>query len=137
MAPKILLVDDNQELLSLLTQLFEDAGYQVLAASRGKQALDVALGQDAKLAVLDVLLPDMMGFNLAEALRKEQPQLPLIFITGVFKGGKHALEARNKFGAGYFEKPFEAQKVVEAIAKLVPPEKAPPAESIEDAFEVE
>lgn len=139
MAPRILVVDDNQELLSLLTQLFEDAGYEVISASKGKQAVDAARANPPKVAVLDILLPDMMGYHLAEQLRKEQPELPLLFITGVFKGGKHALEARQKYGAaGYFEKPFEAQKLLEAVEKLVPGEKrAPSASSIENAFEVE
>jgi two-component system OmpR family response regulator len=139
MAPKILVCDDNPELLTLLTQLFEDAGYQVLASAKGKSAIDIAKDAQPLLAVLDVLLPDMMGYQLADALRKQQPKLPLIFITGVFKGGKHALEAKNKFqSAGYFEKPFEAQKLLEAVSKLVPPEKAAPsAASIEDAFDVE
>src|SRR4051812_40980623 len=98
MAPRILVVDDNPELLSLLTQLFDEVGYEVLGASKGKQALDVAKEKQPKLAILDILLPDMMGYHLADALRKEQPDLPLVFITGVFKGGKHALEARNKYG---------------------------------------
>ena len=63
----------------------------------------------------------------------------LIFITGVFKGGKHALEARQKYGAaGYFEKPFEASKLLEAVQKLLPAEKKAPApSSLEEAFEVE
>ncbi len=139
MAPRILVVDDNQELLSLLTQLFEDAGYEVTAASRGRQAVELARGQPLAAAVIDILLPDMMGYHLADSLRKEMPQLPLIFITGVFKGGKHAIEARQKYAAaGYFEKPFEAQKLLEAVAKLVPAEKkAPPAARSPDAFEVE
>lgn len=140
MAPKILVVDDNQELLSLLTTLFEDAGYQVVAATKGKQALDVAKGQKPQAAVLDILLPDMMGHQLAEGLRKESPNIPLIFVTGVFKGGKHSTEARNKFNAaGYFEKPFEASKLLEAVQKLLPAEKPrqEAASSIEDAFEVE
>ena len=137
MAPKILLVDDNQELLTLLTQLFEDAGYEVLAAARGKQALDLAKANKPPMAVLDVLLPDMMGYHLAETLRSDQPDLPVIFITGVFKGGKHAVEARTKHGAlAYFEKPFEADKLIEAVGKVVAPEKKAAA-SIEDAFEVE
>ncbi len=139
MPPSILVVDDNQELLSLLTQLFEDAGYAVSAAGRGKQAIELARAARPRLAVLDILLPDMMGYHLADALRKEQPDLPLIFITGVFKGGKHALEARQKYSsAGYFEKPFEAHKLLEAVQKLVPPEKAavaPPPPP--DAFDVE
>ncbi len=139
MAPRILVVDDNQELLSLLTQLFEDAGYEVVGAIKGKQAVEQARGQSLAAAVIDILLPDMMGYHLADTLRKELPQLPLLFITGVFKGGKHAIEARQKYAAaGYFEKPFEAQKLLEAVAKLVPPEKkAQPAPRPQDAFEVE
>lgn len=139
MAPRILVVDDNPELLSLLTQLFEDAGYDVNAASRGKQAIELGRTQPPAAAVIDILLPDMMGYHLADTLRKEQPSLPLLFITGVFKGGKHALEARQKYAAaGYFEKPFEAQKLLEAVGKLVPPEKkVAPASSLQDAFEVE
>ncbi|HZA51740.1 MAG TPA: response regulator, partial [Myxococcaceae bacterium] len=137
MAPRILVVDDNPELLTLLTQLFENAGYSVAAASRGKQALELARTTPPEVAVLDILLPDMMGYHLADALRKERPEVPLIFVTGVFKGGKHALEARQKYGtAGYFEKPFEAQKLLEAVAALVPPGKKPAAApSAQDAFE--
>ncbi|HEX8822971.1 MAG TPA: response regulator [Archangium sp.] len=139
MAPRILVVDDNQELLTLLTQLFEDAGYEVVGATKGKQGVEVSRARPPAVAVLDILLPDMMGYHLADALRKDQPQLPLIFITGVFKGGKHAMEARQKYAAaGYFEKPFEASKLLEAVQKLVPAEKkAPTASSVQDAFDVE
>ncbi|WP_375768162.1 response regulator [Archangium gephyra] len=139
MAPRILVVDDNQELLTLLTQLFEDAGYEVVGAIKGKQAVEVSRAQPPAVAVLDILLPDMMGYHLADALRKDQPQLPLIFITGVFKGGKHAMEARQKYAAaGYFEKPFEAAKLLEAVQKLVPTQKqAPSPTSMQDAFDVE
>jgi two-component system OmpR family response regulator len=125
MAPRILVVDDNQELLTLLTQLFEDAGYEVVGAGKGKQAVEVARAKPPAMAVLDILLPDMMGYHLADALRKDQPQLPLIFITGVFKGGKHAMEARQKYGAAsYFEKP---------VVRQTPPAAA----SLQDAFDVE
>lgn len=136
--PKILVVDDNVELLTLLTQLFEEAGYSVISATKGRAAMDAVKSQKPQAAVLDILLPDMMGYHLADQLRKEQPGLPLIFVTGVFKGGRHALEARQKYGAAaYFEKPFEAAKLLDAMAQLVPPEKKIAAGSIEDAFEVE
>jgi DNA-binding response OmpR family regulator len=119
--PRLLVVDDNLELLSLLTHLFEDAGYDVVSASKGKQALEVARGHSPALAVLDVLLPDLMGYHLADQLRKEFRDLPVIFITGVFKGGKHAIEAKNKHGAvAYFEKPFEARRLLAAVAAHVP-----------------
>ncbi|HEY8207036.1 MAG TPA: response regulator [Myxococcaceae bacterium] len=136
--PKILLVDDNVELLGLLTQLFDIEGYSVIPATKGRMAMEAARSQKLQAAIIDILLPDMMGYHLAEQLRKEQPNLPLVFMTGVFKGGRHALEAKQKFAAaGYFEKPFEAAKLIAAMAQLAPPEKQTGAASIEDAFEVE
>lgn len=133
--PKVLIVDDNQELLNLLNRLFDDAGYQVLAASKGKAALELARAENPALAVLDILLPDMMGYHLAEALRKEM-NLPVIFLTGVFKGGKHALESKSKYQAvAYFEKPFEASKLLETAKELVAPE--PKADLAASSFEVE
>jgi CheY-like chemotaxis protein len=138
MPPKILVVDDNAELLALLTQLFEDAGYQVLPAAKGRAALELAKANAPRAALLDVLLPDMMGYQLAEGLRKDQPDLPIIFLTGVFKGGRHAAEAMQKHrAAAYFEKPFDSAKLIEAMAALVPPEKKAAASSIEEAFDVD
>lgn len=122
MAPKVLLVDDNQELLNLLARLFSDAGYSVALASKGKQALDLARAERPKLAVIDILLPDMMGYHLAETIRRELGA-PIILLTGVFKGGKHAAEAKQKYGVvGYFEKPFEAAKLIDAARAVVAPE---------------
>lgn len=138
MAPRILVVDDNQELLTLLTQLFEDAGYQVVGAGKGRTALELAKQHKPELAVLDVLLPDMMGFQLADQLKKELPSLSLVFVTGVFKGGRHALDAKGKYGAAaYFEKPFEAAKLLETVTKLVPPPAKATPTAAADAFEVE
>ena len=134
-SPRILVVDDNVELLSLLTHLFEDAGYEVVGATKGRQAQELLRAQPPALAVLDILLPDVMGYAVAEALRREHPGVPYIFVTGVFKGGKHALEGRNKHGAAaYFEKPFEAKKLLAAVKELVSP--GPPRQAGED-FEVE
>ena len=60
----------------------------------------------------------------------------MVFVTGVFKGGKHALEARQKYkSAHYFEKPFDAQKLLAALRQVAPPP-APPAVKTEE-FEVE
>lgn len=136
MPTPLLVVDDNRELLALLTQLFEEAGYRVLGAAKGKAALEVARDEKPAAAVIDLLLPDMMGFQLAEGLRQQHPDLPMVFVTGVFKGGKHAIEARQKFkSAHYFEKPFDAQKVLAALKQLAPPAAAPVAQ--EPDFEVE
>jgi CheY-like chemotaxis protein len=118
---KILLVDDNQELLRLLARLMEAEGWQPITYGRGKPAIEAIPREKPAVAVVDVLLPDMMGYDVAAALRKAGA--PFVFMTGVFKGGRAASEARVQHGAaGFFEKPFEARKLLEAVRGLLPPE---------------
>ena len=142
MAPKILLVDDNQELLALLARLVESEGWVALPASKGRTALEKLQAEHPAAAVVDVLLPDMMGYDVAHALRNAG--IPYVFMTGVFKGGRAATDARALHGAaGYFEKPFEARKLLEAVRGLLPqppptrsPPTRPPPSGLDD-FDVE
>jgi DNA-binding response OmpR family regulator len=118
-SPRILVVDDNPELLTLLSSAFEEAGYAVQTASRGRNALDLARKEKPALAVLDVLLPDIMGFEVAEMLKRLK--IPFVFISGVHKGGNTGSGAVSKYGAlGYFEKPFERRALLEAVRKVIP-----------------
>jgi two-component system, OmpR family, response regulator len=122
MAPTILVVDDNKELVALLTSLFEGVGYSVVGAGKGRTAIDAAKENLVQLALIDVLLPDMMGYHVAEALHQEMPSLPVIFMSGVFKGSRHSTEAAKRFpGSTYLEKPFDAKKLLEQVSGLVPP----------------
>ncbi|BDG03403.1 response regulator [Anaeromyxobacter oryzae] len=131
MPPKILLVDDNQELLTLLARLIEAEGWTPVLASKGKQAIDLVAKERPAAAVVDVLLPDMMGYDVGHALRNAQ--IPFVFMTGVFKGGRAATDSRTQHGAsGYFEKPFEARKLVDALRGLLPsqpPSRAAPMQT--------
>jgi two-component system OmpR family response regulator len=134
---QLLVVDDNKELLAVLTQLFEESGYVVSGHPKGRAALDAAKGARPLAAVVDVLLPDMMGYALADQLHALYPDLPVVLMTGVFKGGKHAAEAKQKHGvAHYFEKPFDAKRLLEVVRSLAPPPAAPPPPPA-DADEIE
>ena len=136
--PRILVVDDNPELLKLLSSAFEDAGYTVQTATRGKAAIELARKEKPDLAVIDVLLPDVMGFEVGEALQKQK--VPVAFMSGVHKGGKAASNATFKYGAaGYFEKPFERRALLDLVEKLVPvrPAGNPPAWDVDPAEGVE
>ncbi len=117
---KILLVDDNAELLRLLARLIEAEGWDPVSCARGKQAIDAVRLEAPAAAVLDVLRPDMMGYEVAASLRKAG--VPFVFMTGIFKGGRAASEARLHHGAAaYFEKPFEARRLVQTVRELLPP----------------
>ena len=119
MSPKILLVDDNQELLTLLARLMESEGWTAIQAGKGRVALEKLQAERPAAAIVDVLLPDMMGYDVAHGLKNAG--VPFIFMTGVFKGGRAATDARTLHGAaGYFEKPFEARKLLEAVRALLP-----------------
>ncbi len=122
MAPTILVVDDNKELVALLTSLFEEFGYTIVGASKGRPAVELGRAEPVSLALIDMLLPDMMGYHVAEGLRAVRPELKLIFMTGVFKGARHSKEALERFpGALFVEKPFDAKKLLETVRALVPP----------------
>ena len=131
--PRILVVDDNPELLTLLSSAFEEAGYEVQTAPRGRTALDLARKEKPDLAVIDVLLPDLMGFDVAEALRRLR--VPFVFMSGVHKGGRTAANALERYGAlAFFEKPFERTALLNAVRKAVP---AVAPSRVDDAFDVE
>ncbi|HSD18957.1 MAG TPA: response regulator [Anaeromyxobacter sp.] len=142
MRPKILLVDDNAELLTLLARLMEAEGWTPIAVGKGHTAITKIKSEKPAAAVVDILLPDMMGYDVAHALRNAQ--VPFVFMTGVFKGGRAASDARSQHGAAaYFEKPFEARKLVEALRELMPVERPsraappPPPAAHEPDFDVE
>lgn len=136
MGAKILLVDDNQELLNLLARLVEAEGWSAVPVGKGRAAIDALSAEKPSAAVVDVLLPDMMGYDVGQALRNAG--VPFVFMTGVFKGGRAAADARAQHGAaGYFEKPFDAKKLMETLRALLPNVTPPPTISFASAAEGE
>jgi len=126
---RILLVDDNQVLVALLARMLESEGLVPVLALRGRAALEKIAVERPDAAVVDVLLPDMMGYEVGAALRKAG--IPFVFMTGIFKGSRAASEARSQHGAAdYFEKPFDAKKLVQALRALLPPSEAEAPEPV-------
>ena len=118
MSPKILLVDDNQELLALLARLVEAEGWVAVQANNGRVAMEKLKAEKPTAAIVDVLLPDMMGYDVAHGLKNAG--VPFVFMTGVFKGGRAASDARALHGAaGYFEKPFDDEALASCVRKAM------------------
>src|SRR5436190_16321145 len=101
MKPKILLVDDQQELRVLLADSFKARGYEVLEASDGASLKAAFSGLQPDVSLLDLKLPDADGLELLTALKAQWPDTEAIVLTG-FGSLDHAVEA-TKRGAFHFQ----------------------------------
>jgi twitching motility two-component system response regulator PilG len=117
---KILVVEDEESLLKLESILFSSKGYQVTGVRDGKSALESIAADRPDVVVLDIMLPDLDGFEVCRAI-KENPQtctLPVIMLTA--KKSSQDLERGKQAGAdAYITKPFKSVKVLEVIEGLV------------------
>jgi CheY-like chemotaxis protein len=81
--PVILCVDDEENPLVLRKFVLQKAGYEVLTARSGKEALNVAGSQAVDLVLSDHLMPGMTGVELAQEVKAQHPKLPVVLISGV------------------------------------------------------
>jgi len=85
MASRILIVDDEPDMLELLVHNLREAGYDIITAHAGKEALDQARRHLPDLIVLDLMLPDIDGFSLCEILRcqRSTAEIPIVMLTAI------------------------------------------------------
>lgn len=116
MAARVLIVDDDPAMRLLCSVNLQLAGLDVLEASNGRRALARARADRPDLVVTDVAMPDLDGFQLAEALRRDRRtrRIPLIFLSGQVADQNRA-RARELGALAYLTKPFDP----ETFSKLV------------------
>ncbi len=108
--PRVLVVDDEQQILRALRVILREAGFEALPASTGEEALDAAALHPPDAAIVDLLLPDMDGVELCRRLR-EWTQMPLIVLSAV--GDEDAKVRALAAGADdYVTKPFGPRELV-------------------------
>jgi two-component system cell cycle sensor histidine kinase PleC len=107
--PKILIVDDRQANLLALKTLLAKVEATVITADSGNQALARTLDHDFALMLLDVQMPDMSGYDVAELLRGEERtrRVPIIFVTAAYKDDTHRILAYGAGAVDYIEKPID------------------------------
>lgn len=134
---RILIVDDNAELGQLLASAVSKKGGLAFRVETGQEALAEMGEQTPDGAIVDLLLPDVRGSEVLDALRIAG--VPAVAVSGAFKGDKHADEAVKQHGAvAFFEKPFAVEDVVGALTRalgvLEPAEPALPFDEAVDAL---
>jgi DNA-binding response OmpR family regulator len=116
---KILVVDDDPNIITALTVRLQAARYEVLSAPDGFKGLKEAVTSPPNLILLDVCLPAVIGFAVAQRLQElGLERIPVIFITASKKKGLRAA-AKCLGAAGYLEKPYEAQELLALIAQVL------------------
>lgn len=111
---RILIVDDEPHIVSLVSRAVRAEGYEAVGAEDGPEALEIALGGDIDLVVLDVGLPTMDGFEVLRELRGSGHTIPVIMLTAR-SGTSDTIEGLDAGASDYVPKPFA---VAELMARV-------------------
>lgn len=136
MVARILIVEDHPASLEMMDYLLTAMGYQTLLAADGNIALELAKREHFDLAVCDLQLPHMSGYEVA-AHFKGDPELrdiPLLAVTAFSMTGDKEKVMNAKF-AGYFAKPIDPERFVAEMEQHLPPELRAPKAAGETATE--
>ncbi len=111
----ILLADDSSTVRTMLSRILKDAGYHVIAARDGREALELAQTCNPSLAILDIVMPELDGYGVVERLKEMGSpfdQLPILFLTCV---DSKALELLGDEYGAYLRKPVKPEVLLDAI----------------------
>jgi CheY-like chemotaxis protein len=114
----ILVVDDDSAILELIAQVLIDEGYNVLTAGDGRAAIALARMQLPKLILLDLMMPEMNGWQVIAALKSFNPTrtIPVILLSA----RRDLAETAADLGAtAYLEKPFDLDELVQHVQSYV------------------
>ena len=120
--PLVLIADDDADILELLAFRLESAGYEIVQAHNGKQALRLAIDLLPALAVLDVTMPGLDGYEVTRELRSNAgtSTMPVILLTARAQSS----DVARGLAAGaddYLKKPFDAQELKDRVERLLRP----------------
>lgn len=115
MKKKILVVDDDFDTLKSIEQILDKEGYAVTVSTNALQALDKLSADGFSLIVIDVIMPNLSGYELLRILRqKYNHNVPMIFMSI-----KPRAEINLKEADGFVQKPFAKKQLVDAVKKLI------------------
>jgi DNA-binding response OmpR family regulator len=118
----ILVVDDEEDIRKLLKRLLADKGHRVVEADRGLLALRMVKEHTPDLIILDAMLPELHGFDIARRIKGSEKygQIPIIMVSAVYRGWRIAEDLKQNYGIEeYIEKPFRITEVLKAVQRLL------------------
>jgi DNA-binding response OmpR family regulator len=116
--PKVLVADDEEELLELLRFSLDAGGFHVTTANNGKEALRLAQNGQYDLIVLDVMMPQMDGYHVAGEVSQDPSSPPILLLTSRdFTADQAAV--RGSGATAFLSKPFEITELLDVAKKLI------------------
>ncbi|WP_395060717.1 response regulator [Polaromonas sp.] len=114
----ILIVDDEPKNLTVLESILDDPGYRLVRANSGQEALLALMAEEFAVLVLDVRMPGMTGFELAQIIkeRKKTSRVPIIFLTAYYNEDQHILEGYGTGAVDYLHKPVNTAVLRSKVA---------------------
>jgi CheY-like chemotaxis protein len=125
MAKKILMVDDEPEILKVISTRLTSKGYEVISAADGDEGIKKARQQKPDLIIMDIMMPNMSGGDAVRLLRadEETKHIPIVFLTAITANMPKGQEDRGVNVDGQFfkaiPKPFELGNLLLEIKKLI------------------
>jgi DNA-binding response OmpR family regulator len=116
---RILLVDDDPEIIDALRYALESKGYDVLVARDGNQGLSMAEREDPDLVILDMMMPRRSGFLVLEKLRRTHDVPIRVIMITANEGSRHKAYAEMLGVDDYIRKPFAMDRLLDSVARLL------------------
>lgn len=117
---RILLVDDDTEIVDSMKIALESKGYQIIVARDGNQGLALAEREDPDLMILDMMMPKRSGFLVLEKLRRSRPVPIRVIMITANEGSRHKAYAEMLGVDDYIRKPFAMDRLIESVQRLLP-----------------
>lgn len=118
-AKRILLVDDDYEIVESMKIALESKGYKILIARDGNQGLAMAEREDPDLLILDMMMPKRSGFLVLEKLRRTRPVPMRVIMITANEGSRHKAYAEMLGVDDYIRKPFAMDRLLESVEKVL------------------
>jgi CheY-like chemotaxis protein len=116
MSKKVLIIDDEQDVRAFLTELFEDNGYETVAATDGVEGLDLLQSESPDLITLDLAMPNDTGTAFYRKMHRDEKfnKIPIIVVSGL--AGRH-LAIKKPFAV--FDKPIDAEALLDSAKRAL------------------
>lgn len=121
MSCKVLVVDDDRTIRTILHDYLENLGFEIFHANDGREGWEIFQEQNLNLVITDIFMPEMTGVELVEKIKLSQNPIPVVLISGV-PLSQAEIQMQQERADGFLEKPYMFWQMKELINKLLPDE---------------